>query len=123
MGELATASEDLPRYQKDGFTVVTPALTGKLEAVAKDLEAKLPKPTDWSIPGANPNAAALDLARTICRRAERSVSALKQSNQLPNPEILVFLNRLADLLWLLARFAEAPAHNSGAEAQTHRPTA
>ena len=56
--------------------------------------------------GANPLSAAFDLARTVCRRAERRVCALQEARQLHNPEIIVYLNRLSDLLWLLARRAE-----------------
>jgi cob(I)alamin adenosyltransferase len=53
------------------------------------------------------NSAALDVARTTCRRAERGVCALHEANQLPNLEIIVYLNRLSDLLWLFARWVEA----------------
>jgi len=59
------------------------------------------------MPGANTAAATLDLARTVCRRAERRVCALRETRQLTNPEIVIYLNRLSDLLWLLARQAEA----------------
>lgn len=58
------------------------------------------------MPGGNLASAALDAARTICRRAERRVSALRESDPTQNPEILVYLNRLSDLLWLLAREAD-----------------
>jgi cob(I)alamin adenosyltransferase len=57
------------------------------------------------MPGSNPLGAALELARTVCRRAERRVAALDVTEN-PNPEILRYLNRLSDLCWLLARFAE-----------------
>ena len=53
------------------------------------------------------NSAALDFARTVCRRAERGVCALQEASDLKNPEILVYLNRLSDTLWLLARWVEA----------------
>jgi cob(I)alamin adenosyltransferase len=49
----------------------------------------------------------LDAARTVCRRAERRVCALKQTDGSLNPEVLIYLNRLSDLLWLLARWAES----------------
>ena len=52
-------------------------------------------------------SSALDLARTVCRRAERCVCVLQEAGQLKNPEIIVYLNRLSDLLWLLARWTEA----------------
>jgi cob(I)alamin adenosyltransferase len=61
------------------------------------------------LPGSTVNSAALDYARTICRRAERRVCALHESEPLQNPEILVYLNRLSDALWLLARWEEAQA--------------
>jgi cob(I)alamin adenosyltransferase len=59
------------------------------------------------MPGANTGSAALDLARTVCRRAERRACGLQDADQLDNPEIVTYLNRLSDLLWLLARWAEA----------------
>jgi len=110
MGELATAAEDLSRYQADGFLPVTAEMTAKLDGQAAELEARLKPLRGWAMPGENPLSAALDLARTICRRAERRVTQLHQDGQLHNPEILRYLNRLADLLWLLAReAASAPA--------------
>jgi len=106
MGELATASEDLERYVKDGYSVVTPDLTAKLDKVARGIEAQTISLHGWATPGATQASAALDLARTVCRRAERRVCGLEQTQQLNNPEIIRFLNRLSDLLWLLARWVE-----------------
>jgi cob(I)alamin adenosyltransferase len=106
MGELATLPEDLDRYVKDGFAVLTPEMTKKLEALVKEIEAQNISFKGWATPGANPTAAALDVARTVCRRAEREVCALKESGQLANDEILIYLNRLSDLLWLFARWSE-----------------
>ena len=107
MGELATQAADRPRYVKGGFKLVTPELTAKLDHLAADLEARHTV-TGWVMPGETLVGAALDLARTVCRRAERRVCALHESGQLGNDEIIVFLNRLADVLWLLARQADAP---------------
>jgi cob(I)alamin adenosyltransferase len=107
MGELATAMEDLPRYLKDGHSLVTPVLTAALDNWIKELEAANVPAKGWATPGANTASASLDLARTICRRAERRVCALQEAGQLDNPEIVIYLNRLSDLLWLLARWAEA----------------
>jgi cob(I)alamin adenosyltransferase len=59
------------------------------------------------MPGANLASAALDVARTVCRRAERRVCGLQEAGQLQNAEIIIYLNRLSDLLWLLARWVEA----------------
>jgi cob(I)alamin adenosyltransferase len=106
MGELAVQPEDLPRYVRDGFARVTPEMTAKLDGVVKEVEAQNISFKGWATPGANPGAATLDVARVVCRRAERRVCALQEMRQLPNSEILVFLNRLSDALWLLARQAE-----------------
>ena len=106
MGELATAVEDLPRYVKDGYTLVTAAMTAKLDALAIDLEAQGLKFSGWATPGRNTSSAALDVARTVCRRAERRVCDLQDAGQLQNAEIIVYLNRLSDVLWLLARWVE-----------------
>lgn len=109
MGELATGIEDLPRYEKDGFGLVTPALTAKLDALVAVIEAQNVSFKGWATPGDTVNSAALDVARTTCRRAERRVCALHDDGGLNNPEILVYLNRLSDTLWLMARWAETQA--------------
>jgi cob(I)alamin adenosyltransferase len=108
MGELATASEDRERYFKDGFLQTTPALTSKLELLIQDLEAGKATRKGWATPGSNLHSAALDMARTICRRAERRVCSLQNAGELHNPELIIYLNRLSDLLWLLARAVELP---------------
>ena len=104
MGELATGVEDLPRYIKDGYTLVTSAMTHKLDAVVKEIEAQTITFKGWATPGDTMNSAALDVARTVCRRAERRVCALQEADH--NSEIIIYLNRLADLLWLMARWVE-----------------
>ncbi len=109
MGELATAVEDLPRYVKDGYTLVTSQLTHKLDALVLEVEAQSVSFKGWATPGACLSSAALDGARTVCRRAERRVCALQEVDQLQNSEIIIYLNRLADLLWLLARWVETKA--------------
>jgi cob(I)alamin adenosyltransferase len=120
MGELATQVEDLGRYVKDGFLLVTPDLTARLDAMAAELEGRNISFKGWATPGATVHSAALDLARTVCRRAERRVCALQDASQLQNPEIIVFLNRLSDVLWLLARWAET---GPGAAQGSGRPGA
>jgi cob(I)alamin adenosyltransferase len=106
MGELATAVEDLPRFVKDGHTLVTSQMTHKLDALVKEIEAQNISFKGWATPGGSVNSAALDVARTVCRRAERRVCALQEADQLQNSEIIIYLNRLADLLWLMARWVE-----------------
>jgi cob(I)alamin adenosyltransferase len=104
MGELATVDEDMPRYIKDGYPVISAEAVARLDQLAARLESEIPPVKDWVMPGANPESAALDYARTVCRRAERDISAL----EVGNPQILIYLNRLSDVLWLMARWCERP---------------
>jgi cob(I)alamin adenosyltransferase len=106
MGELATEPEDLDRYLKDGFHMTSAPMVERVTSVITTLE-KDPSlyPKDWVIPGATEISAALDVARTICRRAERSVGKLDQVN----PETLRYLNRVSDWCWILARYCEKKA--------------
>lgn len=106
MGELATDTGDLDRYVKDGFKLVTAELTDKLDRLVKEIEAQNVSFKGWATPGASIHSAALDLARTACRHAERRACALQEADQLRNPEIIIYLNRLSDTLWLMARWAE-----------------
>jgi cob(I)alamin adenosyltransferase len=81
-------------------------MTDRLTAVIDDLEKnRLGQFKGWAVPGKTMAAATLDLARTTCRRAERRVAALMPDSSF-NSEILRYLNRLSDLCWLLARYAE-----------------
>lgn len=114
MGELSVQPTDLPRYVKDGYAPVTPALTARLDALAREIEAQEAGVKDWVMPGATKTGAALDVARTVCRRAERRICALKETGELKNAEIVVYLNRLSDLLWLLARREESKERKKGA---------
>jgi cob(I)alamin adenosyltransferase len=106
MGELAVAREDLARYTKDGYSLVSSALTDKLEKLVREIEAQNISFKGWATPGDSLNSAAFDVARTVCRRAERRVCALQEAGELENSEIIIYLNRLADLLWLFARWVE-----------------
>jgi len=107
MGELATTPQDRERYVKDGFHLSTAAMVDRITAVIVDLEKdKSLYPKDWVIPGATSVSAALDFARATCRRAERHIAAFMVDDKDFNPEILRYLNRLSDLLWVLARYAE-----------------
>lgn len=112
MGELATASADYERYKKDGYGQVTADMVAELEKWVTAIETKGNTFKGWAMPGGNLAAAALDVARVTCRRAERQAWALKEAGDLPNAHLLVYLNRLADLLWLLAREAENTASDS-----------
>jgi cob(I)alamin adenosyltransferase len=106
MGELATQPTDLERYKKDGFQIVTETMTGKLDQLVKEIESQKISFKGWATPGDTKEAAALDVARTVCRRAERMVCQLHEQAALQNQEIIIYLNRLSDSLWLMARWAE-----------------
>lgn len=110
MGELATGTEDLPRYAKDGFTLVSAEMTAKLDRLVAEIEAQSITFKGWATPGATLDSAALDVARTVCRRAERAVVRLRKHEEVP-PIVVVYLNRLSDLLFVLARVAN---HRAGA---------
>jgi cob(I)alamin adenosyltransferase len=113
MGELATAPSDRERYAKDGFQITTSAMVDRITAVIESLEKDGSLyPKDWVIPGGTPVSAALDFARATCRRAERHVAAFIAKDVKFNVEILRYLNRLSDLCWILARYAEKDSRNS-----------
>lgn len=61
---------------------------------------------DWAVAGDHAGAAAFEVARTVCRRAERVVVRLRESGEHIHPSVIVYLNRLADLLWLISRLIE-----------------
>ncbi|HYY30365.1 MAG TPA: cob(I)yrinic acid a,c-diamide adenosyltransferase [Chthoniobacterales bacterium] len=110
MGELAVADKDRDRYAKDGYQFVTSGMVDRLTACVDDLERN--RHVDfkhWATPGNSLHSAALDLARTTCRRAERRVIALSGLSAYVNPETIRYLNRLSDLLWLFARYVETRA--------------
>lgn len=114
MGELATAPSDHERYVKDGFHLTTPEMVDRITSVVFDLEKdKSLYPKDWVLPGATPVSAALDFARTTCRRAERHLTAFLAGEKDFNPDILRYLNRLSDLCWILARYAEKRTQRPG----------
>ncbi len=87
---------------------VRPEQAARLEAAIDRLNAGLPPLTSFVVPGPPPAAAWCHLARTVCRRAERGVVALARAERV-NPEAVVYLNRLSDLLFVLARVAAETA--------------
>jgi cob(I)alamin adenosyltransferase len=106
MGELACAEADTARYAASKFQKIGEAELARLDAALAALEARPVRLDGWATPGANPLAAALDLARTAARRAERRLVALPAQGRSVRPVLLQFFNRLSDLLWLMARDAE-----------------
>jgi cob(I)alamin adenosyltransferase len=105
MAEVATAPENRPKLTA-GVTLVSPEMVDALEAGIDDLLERFEMPSDFTIPGENRVAAALDLARTIVRRAERIATAEPAGDSL----VPTYLNRLSDLLWAMARWQEGPEH-------------
>jgi cob(I)alamin adenosyltransferase len=117
MGELALRPEDRERYEKGGYPLIEMAMADRLTAVIDDLEKNHAiRYEGWATPGGTPGSAALDLARTTCRRAERYVVGLGELGEPVKPAILVYLNRLSDLCWLWARWMETRASGTGPEA-------
>jgi cob(I)alamin adenosyltransferase len=106
--ELATDAGEYSTLEKH-FQVVTEDFTNRVEQEIIDLEKRVPLPAAFVIPGGTPSAAALDFARTVLRRAERRVVALQLRGYPVKPELLRYVNRLSDLLFMLARAEEGTA--------------
>lgn len=104
--ELATKPEDYERLASS-FTPITGKMANGLEEIIDELEAEIEMPKSFIIPGStNLGAAWLDLSRAIVRRAERKAVILKGEKEIKNDAVLQYLNRLADLLFTLARYEE-----------------
>jgi cob(I)alamin adenosyltransferase len=105
---LATPAES-PKPQ----IAIDPALADRLTTEVHRIEAIEGILADWSISGEHRGAAAFDVARTVCRRAERGLVRLREAGEIVQPAMLAYLNRLSDLLWLFARKLEHDAGVSG----------
>ena len=103
--ELATAAESRHLLEKH-FPTVTTEMTVELDEVLAELEAAVTLPASFIIPGASAGSAAIDVARTVTRRAERAAISLFDSGDLANPEVPRYLNRLSDVLFMLARYED-----------------
>jgi cob(I)alamin adenosyltransferase len=95
--------------QESETTYVTPEMVETLTAHVNRIEATEGILSDWSLPGEHAAAAAYDVARTICRRAERAIVRLSETGVEINPHVVPYLNRLSDLLWLFGRLLELRA--------------
>jgi len=102
--ELATAPG-----QEGSFGAMSAADVAELDRLTADLEAEVPMPTGFVLPGTTPASGALDLARTVVRRAERRCVALIRTGPNVNPEVRRYLNRLSLLLFVLGRYEEGRA--------------
>lgn len=103
-GNLAT-----PPDSKGQPPVVNKKDVDRLTELVHKIEATEGLLSDWSLPGAHPEAAAYEMARTICRRAERTVVRLIEAGGKVDPNVVAYLNRLSDLIWLFGRLLEVQA--------------
>ena len=103
--ELATEPDKYDLFQQH-FTAVTPEMVDNLEKAIDSLEEGVEMPKVFILPGGSPASSAIDLARCVIRTAERRVVALKEAGLLTNDLIVSYLNRLGDLLFVVARYQD-----------------
>ncbi len=103
--ELATADESRHLLEKH-FPTIGTGQTERLDAMLAELEAAVEMPRSFIIPGGSTGSAAIDIARTIIRRTERAAVELVDAGELKNHELVRFLNRLSDTLFMLARYED-----------------
>lgn len=103
--QLATHADHWPQLSA-GVSRVTPQMVERLERAIDDLTDRYPLPREFVVPGGRRAGAAIDLARTMARRAERAAVRMQRNGLLPDEEILRYLNRLSDYLFVLARSVE-----------------
>jgi cob(I)alamin adenosyltransferase len=103
--ELATATENSHKL-RPGSTKVTAEMVDGLEEVIDDYVARIRMPEEFIVPGESRGSSFLDFARTVIRRAERQTVAMDRAGLLSDREAVRYLNRLADLVFVLARYEE-----------------
>ena len=113
-GSLATAAD-----ARKGKPLMLPEDVDQLTQLVYRIEATEGILADWSIPGAHRESAAYEIARTVCRRAERASVRLLESGEEVSAEVLSYLNRLSDLIWLFGRLIEL---NAGVDARLRDET-
>jgi cob(I)alamin adenosyltransferase len=106
---------------RDGSTRVSAEMVLGIDEILADYESRIEFPTEFVVPGETRTSAALELARTILRRAERRAVTLDRAGLVPGEHLLAYLNRLADLLWVLARAAEQAEARTATTARTGTP--
>ncbi|HEY7940370.1 MAG TPA: cob(I)yrinic acid a,c-diamide adenosyltransferase [Candidatus Limnocylindrales bacterium] len=115
--ELATTPAARDRLT-DGVTRVSEGMLEALEATLAEHEAAIEMPREFVVPGETRASAALEIARTVMRRAERRIVTFQREGGLVGEWLLPYVNRLADLLWILARAAEQAAARPAVPART-----
>jgi cob(I)alamin adenosyltransferase len=103
--ELATATENSHKL-RPGVTKVTAEMVDGLEEVIDDYVGRIRMPEEFIVPGESRGSSFLDFARTVIRRAERQTVAMERAGLLSDREVVRYLNRLADLVFVLARYEE-----------------
>jgi cob(I)alamin adenosyltransferase len=103
--ELATAVQNAHKLQP-GRTKVTAAMVDELETLIDGYTSKIRMPEEFIVPGESRGSSFLDFARTVIRRAERHTVAMDRAGLLTDQEAVRYLNRLADLVFVLARYEE-----------------
>jgi cob(I)alamin adenosyltransferase len=88
---------------------ITPEDIAMLTDLVHQIEATEGILSDWSLPGAHRESAAYEIARTVCRRAERASVRFVENGGIVQPEVIAYLNRLSDLIWLFGRLIEFDA--------------
>jgi cob(I)alamin adenosyltransferase len=106
--DLATNPKERGKLEP-GVSFVTAEMVERLEKRIDALVAEHPLPDAFVVPGANPVSAALDVARSLVRRAERRVVAMRDAGEEVNVEVLHYLNRLSDLMFVMARWQAGEA--------------
>ena len=113
--EKKNVTDSLQKIQKDLFIIgaelasktpkktISPARVGEIEKEIDGLESELPPLGNFILPGGSKTASLLHHARTVCRRAERKVVSLSEKEKI-NPDLIIYLNRVGDLLFILARY-------------------
>lgn len=107
MGEVVCAESDTARYAASKFAKIDEAALARIDAAVAAIEARDIRFTGWATPGANLHAAAIEVARTTARRAERRLVGLAAHGRTLRPLLFQYVNRVSDLLWLMAREAES----------------
>jgi cob(I)alamin adenosyltransferase len=110
---LGGALSTPPESRKEPATILQ-ADVDMLTGLVHTIEATEGILSDWSLPGAHTESAAYEITRTVCRRAERNVVRFMENGGIVKPEVLAYLNRLSDLLWLFGRLIE---FNAGVDAR------
>jgi cob(I)alamin adenosyltransferase len=108
-----------PPESKKTPPVISPEDVAMLTDLVHKIEAIEGLLSDWSLPGAHPESAAFEVARTVCRRAERNAVRFVENGGTIKPEIIAYLNRLSDVIWLFGRLIE---FNAGVDARLRDET-